>query len=113
MQNIEPKIIIEEELWFWQIFKILKIWKERNGKFGKYTYEFVGSTQTLAEISIIKVKPFFWKSLIEHEMGHHNITIKAKSFKEAVELNEEYDNDTHHGSMFGKTFDHMEDEHES
>ena len=98
---MKPEIKIIGEAWFWQIGKILKGRKQLGGFLGRYNYSFKRNTLIKAEIELFKVKPLFWKKLLNHEMGHHEITLKANSFEEAVRLNEEYDKKTCHGICQG------------
>lgn len=94
---MKPTITVIGEAWFWQIFKIVDALEKGKGFLGKYRYSFSGDKQVSAEICIFKIKPFFWRRLLKHEMEHHRITQSSSSFDEAVRRNKEFDEKTNHG----------------
>ena len=96
---MNPTLKIEDEYWIWQLSKILKRRKENGGRLGWYDYEFQGDKLVSAHIRMIKVKPYFWKKLYKHELGHHAITEKCKGINEARAKNAAYDADNWHGML--------------
>ena len=96
---MEPKLECIGECWFFNVRKILELRKELGGFFGYYDFYFEDDKLTEAKIRYIKIKPFLWKKVLKHEMGHHQITQNSKSLDEAVERNIEYDEVTKHGIL--------------
>ena len=85
-------------VWFWQIPKILRLRRElRLDYLAEYSYSFKRERQTKAVITMIAIRPFYWKRTLRHELGHHDITTKCHGVSEALAKNDKYDFETGHG----------------